>query len=240
MAEQVQKCSKCGNTISQGEGMQIKNGLLCPNCAKKRKNRNIFGAAGGGAIAIAAALGITLGTNNKVDSFEGVGKIKDDVVVENIEAKTFDISKSVAISSPTSVAEAIDDIVLFKSKVSNAVDSKTAGDTKVEIPSIAALFTLNSAELSATSKDLISEFAKFYCQTNKEAIISVEGYTCDLGSSEINDVLSIERANAVKDVLVSNGVPSDKISVKGFGKSMYGKLGLSGREANRRANISIK
>lgn len=204
------------------------------------KKGTIWGTIGGCLAAAAAAVGITVGTQNKVESFEGVGDIDDNVSIENVEMKAFDISKAVAVSSPTNVDGAIDDIELFKSKVKSAVEGLSGEDTQVSIPSVVALFELNSYEISPSAKALIEEFGKVYCQTNKEAGICIDGYTCDLGSEALNISLSVNRANAVKQLLVSAGVPSDKITVKGYGKSMYGKLGIDGREANRRANVSIK
>lgn len=239
MTEQTQKCSKCGKSIPQGEGKQTKKGLLCAECAKKKKNDIIWGTIGT-CLAVAAAVCIIVATQNKVDSFEGVGNINDDVAVENVEVKTFDISKAVAASSPTNVGGAIADIELFKSKVKNTLEGLSGEDTRISIPPVTALFELNSSEVSSSAKVLIEEFAKVYCQTNKEAVICVDGYTCDLGSDSLNNVLSAKRANAVKQILVSAGVPSDKITAKGYGSSMYGKLGIDGREANRRANVAIK
>lgn len=239
MAEQTQKCSKCGRPIPQGEGKQTKKSLLCSECAKKKKNGIIWGTVGACLVALASVC-IIIAAQNKVASFEGVGNINDDVVVENVEVKTFDISKAVAVSSPTNVGGAIDDIELFKSKVKNTLEGLSGEDTQISIPSVAVLFELNSSVVSPSAKALIEEFAKVYCQTNKEAIICVDGYTCDLGSDALNNTLSTKRANAVKELLVSAGVPSDKITIKGYGSSMYGKLGIDGREANRRANVAIK
>lgn len=241
MAEQSTKCSKCGKVIAQGEGKALKNGMgtICPECVKKRKKGTIGWLFGGILVVSATAIGIIIG-QNKVDSFEGIGNINDDITIQEIETKTFDISKSDAISLPTSVGDAIDNIELFKSKVQSSLESLTSNDTKIELPSVAVLFSLNSSDIPQEGKDLLNEFAKIYCQTNKESFICVDGYTCDLGSAPLNDELSLRRANNVKQVLISTGVPIDKIKIKGYGKSMFGKLGLIGRDANRRANIYIQ
>jgi outer membrane protein OmpA-like peptidoglycan-associated protein len=171
---------------------------------------------------------------------EGIGEINDEILIENVEIKKFDVSKSIAVSSPTTVGGAIDDIELFKSKVQNIISSLNGNDLEMTIPSIAVFFGLDSFEISSSNYNLISEFANVYCQTNKEAVILVDGYTCDLGSDDYNNKLSKDRANIVKQVLVSRGVPAEKIILNYYGKSMYGKLDVSGREAHRRANISIK
>lgn len=233
------KCSKCGKVIPQGEGLSTKKGIICSECAKK-KNVKTWGTIGACLVAIAAIACFIVFNSNKVDSFEGVGNINDNISAENVEVRSFDISKAMAISSPTSVGDAIDDIVLFKTKVQNTVNELSGDDNQIILPSINVLFGLNSYALSESATALINEFAKVYCQTNKESMITVDGYTCDLGSDRINNELSLNRANAVKQVLVSSGVPDQKISIKGYGKTLYGQLGLNGREANRRVNIGIK
>ena len=239
MSEQTQKCIKCGSPIADGEGKTLKKGPICTKCAKKRNNGTIFGSIGGVLAAAAVAVGITYSTN-KVDTFAGVGEINDNIDIENVEIQLFDISKSSAISAPTSIAEALDDITLFKAKLSSTMESLTGNDTSIQIPAIAVLFALNSYDLSSSSTELLEEYAKVFCSTDKQATILVDGYTCDLGGDELNTTLSQNRAASVKAQLVKYGVPADKIQVNGFGKSKYGTLGLNTKEENRRANISIK
>ena len=49
--------------------------------------------------------------------------------------------------------------------------------------------------------------------------IFVTGHTDRLGSNEYNQKLSERRANAVKDYLVSNNVPADRINANGKGET---------------------
>ncbi|MDO8494684.1 MAG: OmpA family protein [Deltaproteobacteria bacterium] len=73
--------------------------------------------------------------------------------------------------------------------------------------------------------------------------INVVGYTDSHGSGEYNQNLSEERAQAVKDYLVRNGIASSRITVEGRGesgaiapnKTPSGKDSPSGRAKNRRA-----
>ncbi len=248
MGSNNSKCAKCGKSIPQGEGKQTAEGLICNSCASKKK-KTIGGIIAGVIVAAAAAVGITVCVNNaknrdvtaeNIKSFEGVGNINDSVEAVDVGVKTFDISTATALSSNTTVGEAIENIESFKSKFEANKNHLSGEDKAIVIPSIAVLFTLNSSELAPSAKVLVSEFAKAYCSTNKSALIEVDGYTCDLGTDVLNNALSVRRANAVKNILVDAGVPSEKVTIKGYGKSMYGKLGLDGREANRRVNIFIK
>ncbi len=249
MEENSSKCAKCGKAIPQGEGKQTSKGLICNDCAGKKK-KTVGGIIAGLIVAAAAVVGVTIGVNHSkdnvvvaeenIESFEGVGDINDGVEAAEVGVKTFDISTATAVSSNTTVGEAIGNIESFKSKFEANKNSLTGEDKAVAIPSVAVLFTLNSSDLTSSGKALVSEFAKAYCSTDKSAIIEVDGYTCDLGTDALNNALSTNRANAVKNVLAEAGVPSEKVVINGYGKSMYGKLGVAGREANRRVNVSIR
>lgn len=240
MSEQNQKCIKCGNPIAQGEGKILKKGLICATCARKRKIKAISCYVGVALAAIAVAGITTYNGTKKVDSFNGIGDINDNIEIENVETQPFDISKTSAISTRTTIAGAIDDITLFKEKISSTIASLTGNDTSIQIPAIAVLFSLNSSEITTAAASLLEEYANVFCSTDKMSTILVDGYTCDLGSDEINNTLSKKRAESVKELLVKYGIPSDKIQITGYGKSKYGTLGLNTREENRRANICIK
>ena len=62
--------------------------------------------------------------------------------------------------------------------------------------------------------------------------VEVTGYTCELGSKEHNDRLALSRAEAVENILETNGIKPAAVS--GEGKCCY----ISGnKEINRRAEI---
>lgn len=71
--------------------------------------------------------------------------------------------------------------------------------------------------------------------------IEIDGYTDDVGSDEYNQTLSQERAQAVQDFLVSQGVSADALSSKGFGKT--GPIASNdtsrGRQENRRVELVV-
>jgi outer membrane protein OmpA-like peptidoglycan-associated protein len=71
--------------------------------------------------------------------------------------------------------------------------------------------------------------------------VSVEGYTDSVGGDDLNQKLSENRANAVMQFLVSQGVAQDHISAKGFGKNdpVADNSTASGRQQNRRVNMVV-
>jgi outer membrane protein OmpA-like peptidoglycan-associated protein len=71
--------------------------------------------------------------------------------------------------------------------------------------------------------------------------LQVEGYTDNVGSDEYNQKLSEERADGVRDFLVSQSVPSTNITAEGFGKTHFvaDNSTNSGRAQNRRVELVV-
>jgi outer membrane protein OmpA-like peptidoglycan-associated protein len=71
--------------------------------------------------------------------------------------------------------------------------------------------------------------------------LQVEGYTDNVGSDEFNQKLSDQRANAVSDYLISQGIPQDRVSARGFGKNnpIASNDTAAGRQQNRRVQIVV-
>jgi len=71
--------------------------------------------------------------------------------------------------------------------------------------------------------------------------LQVEGYTDSVGGDDYNQKLSENRAGAVKDFLIGQGVPVDNISAKGYGKSnpVADNGSAGGRAQNRRVQLVV-
>lgn len=71
--------------------------------------------------------------------------------------------------------------------------------------------------------------------------VQVEGYTDSVGSDDYNMKLSEDRAGAVRDFLVSQGVQPGNITAQGFGKSdpIADNTTAAGRAQNRRVNLVV-
>src|SRR5271170_4462498 len=71
--------------------------------------------------------------------------------------------------------------------------------------------------------------------------VQVEGYTDSVGSDQYNQKLSENRADAVRDFLISQGVQTDNISATGYGKSkpVADNATAQGRSQNRRVNLVV-
>jgi outer membrane protein OmpA-like peptidoglycan-associated protein len=73
------------------------------------------------------------------------------------------------------------------------------------------------------------------------AKFSLEGHTDNTGSDALNQTLSEERAAAVKNFLVENGIDASRLSSKGFGESapVDSNKTAKGKANNRRVEVKL-
>ena len=71
--------------------------------------------------------------------------------------------------------------------------------------------------------------------------LEVDGYTDSIGTDAYNLKLSDERAGAVQQYLVQQGLAQDNVTAKGFGKDdpVASNSTASGRQANRRVELVV-
>jgi outer membrane protein OmpA-like peptidoglycan-associated protein len=69
--------------------------------------------------------------------------------------------------------------------------------------------------------------------------VEVAGHTCSIGTEEYNLGLSLRRAEAVRNYLVSKGVSADRLTVRGYGESRpaVSNATREGRAQNRRVEL---
>jgi len=101
-------------------------------------------------------------------------------------------------------------------------------------------FDFNKANIKKEYIPLLNEVVKTL-KENPNIRVRIEGYTDDIGSKAYNDKLALQRAKAVKDYLVKNGIEESRIEVVGFGKEKYIADNETpiGRFTNRRADFVV-
>jgi outer membrane protein OmpA-like peptidoglycan-associated protein len=71
--------------------------------------------------------------------------------------------------------------------------------------------------------------------------IAVGGYTDNVGGDGMNQTLSENRAGAVRDYLVQQGVGTNSVSAKGYGNTLpvASNDNAAGRQENRRVELVV-
>lgn len=80
-----------------------------------------------------------------------------------------------------------------------------------------AYFDYDSAEIRADARQALQKTADFL-KNYPQARVTIEGHCDERGSTEYNLALGDRRANAVKQYLVSLGVPADRLTSTSWGK----------------------
>lgn len=78
------------------------------------------------------------------------------------------------------------------------------------------LFDLNSARVKPEGVKMLQELVARMSGLNVDVVMAT-GYTDETGPADFNQALSERRAEAVKNIMVREGVPADKIQTEGKG-----------------------
>jgi outer membrane protein OmpA-like peptidoglycan-associated protein len=108
----------------------------------------------------------------------------------------------------------------------------------VNLPDV--LFEFGSANMTPSAKRAAKDISDAI-KTVPSRHVYVEGHTDSVGTLSYNQKLSENRAWAVADSLVTNGVGRDHVLVKGFGENnpIASNSTESGRQRNRRVEVII-
>jgi len=110
---------------------------------------------------------------------------------------------------------------------------------KLEVPSDLS-FDTGRADIKPNMRPILDQFANgLASQPNTE--VRVVGHTDSTGSDDLNNRLSLDRAQATKNYLVSRGVAASQIQVAGRGEHepVADNSSDAGRARNRRVEIFL-
>ena len=104
-----------------------------------------------------------------------------------------------------------------------------------------AFFEFGSAQLTAQAKAELDRVVALLKTEGREGNVRIVGHTCDIGSEKINDRLSLQRAQTVRDYLVAAGAfRPDEAIVEGRGEREPKFPAEPGaREKNRRVEMEF-
>lgn len=119
--------------------------------------------------------------------------------------------------------------------------SRTADDQlKLNIPNDVS-FDFNSANIKPAMRSVLDPFAS-NLRDDPKARIDIVGHTDSSGSDAVNNPLSVERAQSVRDYLVTRGVPAANVRTEGRGERepVADNNSEAGRALNRRVEIFLR
>jgi outer membrane protein OmpA-like peptidoglycan-associated protein len=99
-------------------------------------------------------------------------------------------------------------------------------------------FEFSFATLTSTAQAILNEYATFLLQ-NPGITVAIGGHTDSVGDTGSNQTLSVNRANAVRDHLIAQGVPASQLTATGFGETqgIADNNTDAGRALNRRVEL---
>ena len=122
--------------------------------------------------------------------------------------------------------------------VQTVTDANNLTAVKVTFDS-GVLFATNKYALNANAKSNLQQLSRILKDYN-DADVAIYGHTDSTGSDAVNDPLSVNRAKAVADYLMSLGVSTKQIkSIEGFGsrEPIADNSTAAGRQENRRVEV---
>lgn len=120
-----------------------------------------------------------------------------------------------------------------------AVSQTADNRLKLDIPSDVS-FDVGRAAIKPNFAPVLNHFATSLNQ-NAVTTVTIIGHTDSTGSDAINNPLSVDRANAARDYLVSRGVARTRIATDGRGsrEPVADNNTQQGRDKNRRVEIYV-
>lgn len=147
------------------------------------------------------------------------------------------LEKRVRILSPDHLE------IVFKLGKEASPIAKRLGLTRVLIfeYSEKVTFEISKYDLNPAGLPILKKQAEILKVYFPNAQVHVCGFTDATGTDEINDRLSLQRAQAVQEFLVSQGVAQARLLVQGFGKEFETASNETpeGRARNRRTEVIL-
>ncbi|MFN3940078.1 MAG: OmpA family protein, partial [Chitinophagales bacterium] len=172
--------------------------------------------------------------------------VSDPAAIEEMVKESY---KSLDIGNESQQAEIIREIV-------NELTTETQTETKyqelntdIELIPIGegqiltlnnVFFDANKSVLKDASKDQLIEIANFL-KTNPHIYVEIGGHTNSLPEEAFCNQLSDARAKNVAEFIIEQGVSAQRVTYKGYGKTMpiADNITLEGRKKNQRVDLKI-
>ena len=115
-------------------------------------------------------------------------------------------------------------------------------DTEIQVQlGSEVLFDTGKFDLKPDATSTLEALAALLAKHSTSAVV-IEGHTDSVGSPQSNQQLSENRASAVRQWLVANGIPASRITTKGLGSTAPVATNgtADGRQKNRRVEVRVQ
>lgn len=169
--------------------------------------------------------------------------LKDEYVEEEEECDTLLVVKSNIApkeneSDELTEQKYIDTLATYKKVEVKELPKKDTVMVKIEQTEI--YFKLSKYILTEKQKEYIGELAT-KLDGNPDLKIKIIGHTCNVGSTSVNDIIGLLRAQKIGDYLIEKGIDEDRLLIESEGERnpAYDNKTREGRIKNRRVEINI-
>lgn len=166
--------------------------------------------------------------------FNGVGRIeRDDLDASNGSILVIDtiLRPDQAVSPTTTPAE--------DAEATTTTTAAPSGELSDVVDLANVQFQVLSSRITPEGQAELQNAVTFF-QDNPNATAVIEGHTDSDGVAEKNQTLSQQRADAVRQFLVSNGIDGSRLEAVGFGDTQPILVnGVEDKAASRRIEISV-
>lgn len=183
-----------------------------------------------------AQVALNVGMQSAADSMVTAAGVERERIKAEVQAKEAQMAQSQAQDAQARAQSANQRADQLEQELKALSAQKTKRGLVVVLQDV--LFDVGKSELKEGARSRLEKLATALAN-NPDRHVLIEGFTDSTGSSELNQKLSEDRAESVKDALISLGVGADRIDTKGFGKRrpVATNKTAAGRQQNRRVEV---
>jgi peptidoglycan-associated lipoprotein len=202
----------------------------------KTSIRNV--ARGGAVLSLAVLVSCGYAKRNDVDSQFQQLRTDMETADQSLDQRISQVDTRVnGIEQRTAALE--NDLQTLRNEFNTTIE-RMEGMLSFSVP---VNFEFDRADVRESDRDVLNRFADVVKSYYPNAIITVEGFTDPVGSAAYNQRLGRQRAEAVKTLLVENGLQDNTVRVVSYGEAANRLISREGGPErgfeNRRVSLVI-